>query len=108
FAVAGWLGFRQRVRTGPEVEEGVEAVGIRQLLKVDGVAQVIGPGQGDGDAGNPFLAEVHLAVVVEVHEHDARQARPGNDGNGRRAVAGAEVGGAAVGRGDGVTAQGEE
>ena len=77
---------------GRRFEEDVGAVAVGRLAEVDGVAEVVGAVQGDRDAGDALLAEVDLAVVVEVREDDAGEARRRQDNDGRRrAGAGQEV-----------------
>jgi hypothetical protein len=71
--VAGRLGLGDGVAAGPQAEEDVGPVGVGQLALAGGVAEVVGAAQGDADAGHAPLAEVDLAVAVEVLEDGARQ-----------------------------------
>ena len=67
--VAGGLGFSDGVSdrvARPQVDEGVDAAGIRLSRQVDRVAEVVSPGQGDRHPGDHFLVEIDLAVIVEV------------------------------------------
>src|SRR5262249_40596522 len=69
--VAGRLTLPDRVAAGEEVEENVGTVGVGGLAERDGVAQKVGAVQGDRDPRDTLLAEVHLAVVVEIGEDQA-------------------------------------
>src|SRR5262249_20404611 len=64
----------QGVAAGAEVPEEVSPVAGRVLAAADEVAEVVGTAEGDGDAGDAPLAEVDLAVVVEILEDRAGQA----------------------------------
>src|SRR5207245_561677 len=72
--VAGRLGLGEVVIAGQKVEEDVGAVAVGRLGQVDRVAEEIRAGQGDGHAADALLAEIDLAVVVEVFPHYAGQA----------------------------------
>ena len=106
--VAGRLGrLGQVVTAGPQVEEDVGAVAVGLEGSIDGVAEVVGAGQGDGHAADAVLAEVDLAVVVEVREDGARQAGRRQNVQGAGPGAGQEIAVAAISGDDSVAAHGQ-
>src|SRR5205807_366131 len=92
--VNGRLGLRDRVAARSQVREAVGAVTAGRGGQADGVAEVVGAGQGHGDAAEAGFARVLGTVVVRGAVDKARQAR-------RRQLA--EV----VGRAAGARSQGD-